>query len=342
MERKQNNTPYEMSVPFIGQQLENIAARIFEKSVYAIDVKKALKIGTDFIAEKDNKVYVVEVKAFTSIEYSNVYVLDRAVSRVINASEKIRGIPVLVVFSVISDDQKKKYKDWHSGLIILDLKNLLYATQGTKIQEELTAILPFSIDSIEQQQCEIDLGWIEHSDEGEELRIQLEDCIQGKDGAFLFEDICNKCLKYIFADDLSLWETQPKSNKGLYRFDLICRIKDNTGKTVWTIIEKFFNTKYVIFEFKNYTDQISQREVYTTEKYLYEKALRKVAIIIARNGYDNNAMWAAKGSLRENGKLIIFISIEDLKEMLRRKHEQEDPSEVLLNKIDELLIELEK
>ena len=34
---------------------------------------------------------------------------------------------------------------------------------------------------------------------------------------------------------------------------------------------------------------ITQREIYTTEKYLYEKALRKVAIIISRKGADKHA-----------------------------------------------------
>ncbi len=96
------------------------------------------------------------------------------------------------------------------------------------------------------------------------------------------------------------------------------------------------------FEFKNYSDKITQKEIYTTERYLYSKALRNVAIIIAKNGFDENSIWAAKGSLRENGKLILPITPDDLKQMLELKSKQEDPSECLLNKIDSFLAELEK
>ena len=128
----------------------------------------------------------------------------------------------------------------------------------------------------------------------------------------------------------------------MYRFDLLCRIKDGNQKTFWSIIERYFNTKYVIFEFKNYSNPVTQKEIYTTEKYLYSKALRSVGILISPHGYEENAHWAAKGCLRENGKLIILLETKDLIEMNKMKIEQEDPSSYLLDKLDELLLELEK
>ena len=100
--------------------------------------------------------------------------------------------------------------------------------------------------------------------------------------------------------------------------------------------------KYIIFEFKNYSKPITQKEIYTTERYLYSTALRGVAIVIAANGYEENAYWAAKGSLRENGKLIMLFDTEDLIAMNKMKMEQEDPANYLLNKLDDLLLELEK
>ena len=78
------------------------------------------------------------------------------------------------------------------------------------------------------------------------------------------------------------------------------------------------------------------------QRYLYAKALRSVAIIIAKNDYDDNSVWAAKGCLRENGKLIILLNIEDIKKMYKMKEENDDPSVYLMNKLDTLLLELEK
>ena len=170
----------------------------------------------------------------------------------------------------------------------------------------------------------------------------MEWCEAGKSLARTYEVLCVKLLENIFSEDLALWREQQKSNKDLYRFDLLCRIKDGNQKTFWSIIERYFNSKYVVFEFKNYSDPITQKEIYTTEKYLYSKALRSVGILISAHGYDENAFWAAKGCLRENGKLIVLLETKDLIEMNKMKIDQEDPSNYLLDKLDELLMELEK
>ena len=98
----------------------------------------------------------------------------------------------------------------------------------------------------------------------------------------------------------------------------------------------------MIFEFKNYSEKITQKEIYTTERYLYAKALRSVAIIVSANGYEENAYWAAKGSLRENGKLIMLFDTKDLIAMNKMKIEQEDPANYLLDRFDDLLLNLEK
>ena len=46
--------------------------------------------------------------------------------------------------------------------------------------------------------------------------------------------------------------------------------------------------------------------------------------------------------MRENGKLIVLLETKDLIEMNKMKIDQEDPSNYLLDKLDELLMELEK
>ena len=86
---------------------------------------------------------------------------------------------------------------------------------------------------------------------------------------------------------------------------------------------------------------ITQMEVYTTERYLYKKALRCFAVIIATNGFDDHAEWAAKGVYRESGKLILLLNKNDLISMAQMKIDGSDPSELLLEKIDNLLMKLE-
>ena len=49
-----------------------------------------------------------------------------------------------------------------------------------------------------------------------------------------------------------------------------------------------------------------------------------------------------RGCLRENGKLLILLDTNDLIEMNKIKEKQEDPAEYLLDKLDNLLLDLEK
>ena len=98
-----------------------------------------------------------------------------------------------------------------------------------------------------------------------------------------------------------------------------------------------FRTRYIIFEFKNYSKPITQNEIYSTEKYLFTTALRSVAFVIARAGADAGAYRAASGALREAGKLILLLSLQDLCEMLHVSDRAQDPEILLYQKLDELL-----
>ena len=70
--------------------------------------------------------------------------------------------------------------------------------------------------------------------------------------------------------------------------------------------------------------------------------MRGVAIIISPNGMDENAEKAVRGVLRDEGKLILSLTDAELVEMLRMKKYGEDPADFLSDKLDALLIDLEK
>ena len=96
----------------------------------------------------------------------------------------------------------------------------------------------------------------------------------------------------------------------------------------------------MVFEFKNYTEEIDQNLIYITEKYLFDAALRNVAIIISRKGFSESAKFAAKGCLKEHGKLILDISNKDIINML--KSPSDDPADYLLTKLEDFLMEISK
>ena len=314
-------------------------ANVFEEAGYSVDrdVSRGgrCRIDVDFLAEKECKKYCVEVKA--------TQVREEVVNKICHIAKENEMIPVVVTTKEIDENSRKKLQEKYPEVLLIDIANLKFAVQSrTDLYNELIASLSYVVDDIEPKEGVVKVESLQHSDVISGLIEGLRLCQSGRLMAREYEVFCRKILENIFSGDLTLWREQQKSNNDLYRFDLLCRIKDGNQKTFWAILERYFNSKYVIFEFKNYREPITQKEIYTTEKYLYLKALRSVAIIIAKNGYDENASWAAKGCLRENGKLIILLNTDDLIQMSEMKVKQEDPSDYLMEKLDDILLELEK
>ncbi|MCD2424368.1 hypothetical protein LQ567_16430 [Niabella pedocola] len=170
-----------------------------------------------------------------------------------------------------------------------------------------------------------------------DLIEKLNDIALGTDWK-QFEDHCALILKYLFEIDLSGWVKQQRTDDGLSRFDLICKI--NSQDDFWRTLVQAFRSRYVLFEFKNYSSPIDQGQIYTTERYLYPTALRGSAIIITRRGGHENAIAAAKGALRESGKLILLLDENDLIEMIKRKERGDSPSDYLSDILDNHLISI--
>lgn len=155
-----------------------------------------------------------------------------------------------------------------------------------------------------------------------------------------FENICIEALKYLFEEDFINWTPQKKSHTHLHRYDLIARIVSQND--FWNSVISDHRARYVIFEFKNYGDPVPPVQIYTTERYLLPTAMRSTAIIISRKGLSNSAYRVTAGALREAGKLIISLDIDQICSMLHKKDSGEDPSSVIATQLDDLLLGMER
>ncbi len=326
----------------MSQKADEFVEQLFLDNGYT--VQREMRVGrirTDFLAEKDEKKYVIEVKR-GDLDASKINYIANMLDE---CTKGTNYIPILVLFSRRSCMLKDRLVD-NYNINVIDISNLLYlVSNNQKMKDRLINLLDFSTESIMEKELyfNIDLKQYKKCMESNYGYIErLETIIAGKKNAQQYEKFCVDILKYLFNDTLSLWEEQQRSNDDLFRFDLICKIKNNINNEFFNTIENYFSSKYIIFEFKNYIEEITQKEVYTTEKYLYKTALRTVAILLTRNGVDKNGIKAIKGTLRENGKLIIVLDDSDIKQMIYAKEHGEDYIEILINKLDKMLVSLEK
>lgn len=176
---------------------------------------------------------------------------------------------------------------------------------------------------------------------GEDICRRLKGSKSGRGSpASVFEKICIEALKYLFDDDFINWTPQKRSHGNLHRFDLIARISSQND--FWMSMIADHRARYIIFEFKNYGNKITPIEVYTSERYLLPHAMRSTAIIISRKGASESAFRTMAGALRESGKIILSLDIEQVCLMLHMKDRGDDPSTVISNRMDELLVGIER
>lgn len=333
----------------IGFQFEQIVADIFR--IYGFNTtltKQSHDGGYDILATKDDTRYLIEVK-YSRKNYVPTSSLYDAACRlkIISDMQETPSVPILVVGTKLKTNVHTKIKSI-GNIIILDIENLLFLVQDNEpLKSAMLSILDFSVNDLLPEKPSIQLFDLQEKPtlqpvkQGDLLKQRISNW-ENSNGNTEYENLCYETLNYLFDNELALWHRQQKSNADLYRFDLICKIKDGEVSGLWSTILQCFNSKYIIFEFKNYTDEITQKEIYTTDKYLYLKALRGVAILVSCKGTSPNADKAIRGTLRENGKLILSISNSDLLKMIDIKMGEGIPADYLYTKFDELLIDLEK
>lgn len=309
----------------------------------------------DLFAEKDNEYMVIEVKYYRNLHNSKA-IVDNALKRILMyqrlLSQKVENKKssfVLVMPCEIEDQVQKEILEQHN-IVIWDINNLIYMCRDNKeLLNLLMRCIPFSSHSLEEKKPldeseETSQVVIEETQPSmiEKFQKMLDKCNPGREDQAdkQYENVCTEIIKYLFETEFYKVSEQYRTGDEMFRMDLLCSLKGTTE--FWQFLINFYRTKFVVFEYKNYSDYISQNLVYTTEKYLFPVALRNVAFIISRKGFAPNAEKAAIGCLRENGKLIVSLNDEDLVTMIAMKENGEEPSDFLLDRVEQFLMSVSK
>ena len=313
------------------------------------------ELRADVVAEKDGEYYVIEVKTYRNLHNTKT-VLNSALRRFMhykellsqNINKEVNKF-IIVMPCEIDDALQKEIFEKHN-IDIWDINNLMYLCGGSKeLTDMLLSNVPFpALDLEAKKPLGIKSGKIEVVLDDTETSLpevyikKLEECKPGKiDKADKeYETICTEIITYLFETEFFRISKQHKTDDKMFRMDLLCSLKGTTE--FWKFLMMFYQTKFVVFEYKNYSGYIDQNLIYITEKYLFPVALRNVAFIISRKGFDANAQKAALGCLRENGKLIISLNDDDLIKMLVMEKNGEEPSDYLMEIVEELLMSVSK
>lgn len=337
------------SIYGFGELIHELFKNLKFKAIPEAELKNQLRV--DFLLEETERKVLVEVKGYRTNRI-DIFSLNNALTRLKSYSTDEDFGGLLVISTFLNRKIASKIKE-EEGVEIWDRNMLFYLTKdfpdlraklekilltwqqpGTEDiyqgMEQIRSYDPQSIFSIRIKHI------TEPITKGKEICKELISIDSGWYKSKSFEDLCQEAVKYLFEGDMAFWQSQVTTHDQLHRFDLIARIA--SLHDFWRSLARDFHSRYVVFEFKNYADPITQKEVYSTEKYLFTTALRSIAIIISRKGSDKHAKVAMQGSLRESGKLIFGLDLDDLCEMLSMKDDGDDPNTYLSDKLDGILM----
>lgn len=164
---------------------------------------------------------------------------------------------------------------------------------------------------------------------------KLEKCPAGFEGWKNYEDICIEIFNYLFVPPLSLPKIQSRRESGIDIRDAL--YPNRCENENWKFIRNDYDAKYILFEFKNFSldgNEVDKEVVNQIRDYL-KKTIGKFGIICSRKEPVRSALEKRKDSFIEDGKMIIFITSDHIKEMLMKKYRDEDPADVIMDLIDE-------
>ncbi|MFI7042014.1 hypothetical protein ACIBI0_35510 [Microbispora rosea] len=173
------------------------------------------------------------------------------------------------------------------------------------------------------------------------LRKRLEACPAGREGWREFEDAALATLRFLFVPPLSEPIEQARSYSGIDRRDAVFPNRNLDTSNHWGHLLQELNARMVLVEFKNYKDEeIGKEEVNQTRNYL-NRPMGRLALIVS-NKKPNDAAHIKRNTIySEDGKVILFITVEHLIEMLYMKERGEDPADLIMDSVERFYLQYE-
>jgi HJR/Mrr/RecB family endonuclease len=313
--------------------------RKFENLIYDLLNSEGFKVkktppmrdgGYDFVAKTKNVLgseekIIIEAKFYKKQKIS-IDVLRRLYA--VASIEKVNKV-LLITNSELTNSSRKFLAHSASNIIVWEGHELIrklfsfpdlvekYFSKKTPIKKESLQLIDKELENVQ--------GLIK----------RLEECPEGKEGWKTYEDICIDILNYLFVPPLGEPKIQSRRESGVDIRDAVYPNR-NSNKN-WKFIRDDYDAKYIVFEFKNYSkdgSEIDKQILLQIDDYL-KKTIGRFGIICSKKAPNRSGLEKRKDVFIENNKLILFVNNEDLKEMLLRKYKKMDPSDVLIDLIDD-------
>jgi hypothetical protein len=330
-------------------EFEVLVRLLLEAHGFVFEDVGSVDRGFDFVAHHANTRWAIEAKYYRT-DRPQVGLLESAAARLVTSLSRANADKAILVVSSFIGRELRTALEQKLGIMLVDRVDIFaWAPAQPELVDRFCAVLEAAPPSVTVQNPRGIRDAIHDAPfpksarpitdrRGTTLCSELRALDRGRTTWSAYEDLCRRILRYLFPAELQGWRAQQRTDDGLNRFDFVCRVNPITD--FWGFLVHQLNSRYILFEFKNYAGPLKQGQVLTTEKYLLEKALRRASIILSRLGADKNAIAMTQGAMREHGKFIVVLDDDQVCRMLHMKERGEDPGDLLFDVADEFLLSL--
>ncbi len=315
----------------------DFSPRTFEDFVYDLLLQEGHKVrrmpqirdsGFDFEIE--------EINSFDQLERTFVETKFYKSSVSISTLRQLHGTlmasggskALLVTSSELTRDAKEYLQAITANITVWEGHNLI-----SKLSRYPVLIHKYFPTSIPQEEP---VKLIDHDLQiTQDLIKELDNCKEGVSGWQDYENIGIKIFSYLFVPPLSAPKIQSRRESGIDIRDAI--FPNRSINENWKFIREDYEAKYVVVEFKNYSldgSDIDKHVVLQIDDYL-KKTIGRFGIICSTKAPNQSGLEKRKDIFIEHNKLILFVNNLHLKDMLLRKYKKLDPSDVIIDLIDD-------
>jgi len=160
---------------------------------------------------------------------------------------------------------------------------------------------------------------------------RLDSCSCGIDSWKSYENICAGIIDYLFSKSFRNYVrvVQSRSENGLDVKDLV--IPNRSELPFWKEIRTDYSARNIVFEFKNYCEPIGKDQLIQISNYLKKKTYGRFAVVFCRKGLSKNGEEEQKELLRDDDKMIIVLSDQEVKDLINIKNSSGSPETILEN-----------
>lgn len=170
-------------------------------------------------------------------------------------------------------------------------------------------------------------------DQYDELIAKLKQCRPGYEDWQVYQKLVGEILFALFCPPLDPVSEQNSDANYANRRDYI--IPNYSEYGYWMYLRDRYKAEFIVVDAKNSAHEIGKDDILQVAHYLKEKGVGLFGLIFSRCGGDPSSAIHLRDIWQSENKMIVILSDNDVEQMLLGKQRGNDPSRIIIEKIQE-------